>query len=140
MKAAERERFREWIRNLVTKLKSYFYLDGWNIDIFWDKDMDGTPDAGPGVCPVYMVSNDAYLHAALTYTPYAEELWEEGHKDKLIHTTVHEFSHILTRPMFDYAEKLASKPELPFLLVMNERAAEMVANVIQRGIPDDFIS
>lgn len=111
-------------------------MNEWTIDIIWDsepRDLDGKD------CVASINTDHRYLQANITIYPRAAKLWEEKRIDKLVEVLVHEFSHVLTEPLYEVAWRNGCRGEADtFLTDIREQQTQRTALVIKRGLPARF--
>lgn len=127
--------YKNWIKSRVAFLREYFLMNEWSVDIIWET--KGNSEHEEGIASIN--TDHRYLQASITVYPRAEELWTQGRLDKLSEMLVHEFSHVLTEPLFEIAWRSGTRGEAnTFLTDIREQQTQRTALVIKRGLPARF--
>jgi len=128
--------YKSWVRNLVANVSAELNLQGWRIDLCWEKDY---PDGNDSVVAHVEVMSD-YYKASIHFTPYAEEIWKEGRVEVLGECIVHELVHILVDPVYQIAKKSSSEVTFPYLTSMNEQTTQRITRIVMQLLPPKFFS
>lgn len=121
--------YKPWIRRTVTDLREYLLLESWTIDIRYNCKLDAVAS---------MEVLTGYMHAVLSLSPQVEEGFEEGQYDWLVDVIVHEFSHILTEPLYEVACKAINNASRDFLENIRERQTSHTSKLLVRQLPKRF--
>lgn len=128
--------YKNWVRSRIASLKDYFFMQEWSVDIIWES-VAPTKTDGDSVASINTDHN--YFQSTITIYPKFEELWIAGRIDKLVEVLVHEFSHVLTEPLYDMAWRSGTRGEAQTLAAsIREQQTQRVALVILRGLPKKF--
>jgi hypothetical protein len=134
MAKAKADAYKNWVRKVVPQLREYFYLEAWHIDLVWETD-----DSSPGMVAHIDIDGN-YLQAVIHMMPAARAMFEEPDTEKLAFCLVHEFSHILTDPLYDLAVRAVPESFSDFLTTIREQQTQRIALAVFRGIPEELYS
>jgi len=138
MAKAKADAYKDWVRAVVPRLREYFYLEAWHIDLVWEED-----DSSAGGCSgviAHIDINDSYLQAVIHMMPASREMFDDGDTEKLAFCLVHEFSHILTEPLYKVAVDATTNASANFLETIREQQTQRIALAVFRGIPEELYS
>lgn len=121
--------YKGWVRSVIYNLREYFLLTQWQIDIVWEKTQDTE-----GLLAT-IGTDHTYYKATLFITPLFHEIYKSGDKRKCVETLVHEFSHILTDPLYDLAIRAVTNQTADHLESVREQWTQHIAVVILRNLP-----
>jgi hypothetical protein len=138
MAKAKADAYKDWVRAVVPKLREYFYLEAWHIDLVWEDD-DEVIDGRSGTVMHISINGD-YLQAVLHMMPAARTMFDDADIEKLAFCLVHEFSHILTEPLYDIARGAVPAASSDFLQTIREQQTQRIALAVFRGIPEELYS
>lgn len=126
------EQYKDWVRNLTERLKKYFFLNEWTILLEW---LDESSSKGTAA---EISINTRYLYATIEVCPPVRLMWDNDKIEDVVETIVHEFSHILTEPLYEVACDGIAPASSDFLEKIREQQTQRTALIILRGLPKKF--
>lgn len=124
--------YKKFTKNLVNKLKDHFMVQEWDIQLNWVM-----PEAHKEAAAAIDIT-DSYLFANLFLSETMQDRWERGHWESFIDTLVHEFSHIITEPLYNIAINGVTNTGSKYLEDTRERQTQRVTNLVLKSIPKSF--
>lgn len=124
--------YKQFTRNLVEKLKDHFMIQEWDIQLNWEM-----PEEHESAAAAINIT-DQYLFANLFLSDAMQTRWENGDWFAFIDTLVHEFSHIITEPLYVIAINGITNPASKHLEDTRERQTQRVTNLVMKSIPASF--
>lgn len=124
--------YKRWVENLVAKTAGELNLQEWRIGINFDveDEVDG--------CTAFTSIDARYLTSYINFTPYAEELWNDGRMISLTECVVHEVCHILLNPIHEFAKQAASPQTESQLTDILEQTTQKLARIVIEHLPKKF--
>ena len=132
-----------FVNDIASYLKEHFYLHAWTIHVVSIKKVAEASNfenrSGDEVI-ASMVSDGMYMDATLSLYPGAHKKWKDGKYESLGRVLVHEFSHVLTDPLYKIACEGVSRREGPNLEHVRENTTQHFANIVWPGIDKRIFS
>jgi hypothetical protein len=128
--------FKMYIRLLCRFLLPVFLLVEYDYEIHWMRVDEGADDGGGIAARISM--DHVYLNFQLQIFPRLRGTFEEGTLHQVAAIVVHEFSHLLTQPMYCEALADAAPSQVSGLRDLNERQTQRVANVVMASLPKNW--
>ncbi len=130
--------YKRYVQALCDRLKREFYLLEYDMSISFHKDLESNRPHGT-------VPN-AYIHIDIVYLKFEVHMNDEkegaAFRDKdyyhIARVLTHEFSHLLTEPIYDIACDAISNQTKKHLEEVRERQTERIAGVIDSLMPDNW--
>ena len=126
--------YKDFVRKTVRELTEYFNLSDWNGAIRWELPAEKDEQTVAACIEI----NDKYLYATLYIGPALKKYWDNHDWVNFIDLLVHEFSHILTEPLYDIAIDAVTNTSRKFLEEVRERQTQRITVLILKGLPDRF--
>ena len=123
--------YHQFIDDIVTYLKSYFYLHAWYISVLYMKE-GKIDDESEKIAS--MGSYEQYMDATLSLYPLANKMWKDGRYKKLTECIVHEFCHTITDPLYRIACKGVSQREGENLELVRELSTQKISVIALHGL------
>lgn len=134
--------YREYVRELVQQLRRVIFHGEYAFKVvYFKKPLEGTKNAdGERFDVVASICIDPiYLNFTLNMYPTCEKWWKQKEYKKLAETLVHEISHLITEPQFNFAWNLTRAGlEEQDAKDIRERQTQRVANIICHLLPDGY--
>ena len=129
--------FKTYIRLLCRFLLPVFLLVEYDYEIHW-MPVDEETDDGGGDIAARISMDHVYLNFQLQIFPRLRAMFEEGTLHQIAAVVVHEFSHLLTQPMYCEALADVAPSQVNSLRDLNERQTQRVANVVMASLPKNW--
>ena len=126
----EIKQFRDYIRAVADDLRCKFFLQEYELE--FDFNEEEAPDPhGDGKTGAAKIETDCvYLGILLIIYHELYNLWQHNQLQKIYQILVHEFCHALLAPLMREVQIEAHPNSKSFLVDINERQTQRIANVI----------
>lgn len=129
--------YKPWVKRVVETVSEVFNLSSeWRVEVTWTTDY---PDNDHSIV-MSMHTDSDYLKTWMYITPRAKEIWDEGRLDILVECVVHEFVHVITDPVYQFAKSASSEITFPFLTTKNEQTTQRLTRVVTALLPKKIFS
>lgn len=123
------------VKEICKKLRWEFYVNEYHMDIDWN---DKDEDDGKFLACASISIDLKYLTFTINIFPNLQEMWTKD-KDKFIEVLVHEFSHLLTEPLYMFGVEAVTNPEQKHLEEIRERQTQRISNIITPYLKKELI-
>lgn len=118
--------FKKDVREICSKLRSEFFVGEYEMAIQWMNE-DNEEDGKKTLASIPI--DTRYLNFRVQIYPILQKYWLED-RHEFLNTLIHEFSHLLTEPLYLLALKSMSEREQDYLEEVRERQTQRITNVI----------
>lgn len=118
--------FKKYIRNTCSNLRWEFFVSEMEMNISYSSE----PKLENEEVAATIDADMRYLNFRLTIYPYVLTLWNKKELKKINEILVHEFSHLLTDPLYEVAQKRITPAEQDMLDDIRERQTQRITNII----------
>jgi hypothetical protein len=125
--------YRKYVQKLVANLKEYFFLHDWKIKLVFVNPLDLYEDDEDTMASVY--TDSGYLYAILRIFPAIEGIYEDEPIENFVQMIVHEFVHIQTTAVMDFAHSAGSEQTKPLITTEVERQTQRLSCIICQSLP-----
>lgn len=119
-------------------MQQHFSLQDWRIDLYWEREQPDAKDSNDTTV-AWVCVDSTYLYTGIHIAPYAETLWREKRYDVLCEAIVHEFTHILVDPLYQFGLKLCAPAAEDHLEMMHEQQTQRIARIVMKSIPRKYL-
>jgi hypothetical protein len=119
--------FKGQVIEICRELRWAFYVNEYRMDIDFMAEDDSKNENEKTAASIPI--NARYLTFRVKIFPVLQEIWEED-KDRFTEVLIHEFSHLLTEPIYEIAVNSISNKESEFLEDVRERQTQRISNII----------
>lgn len=117
--------FKKYIRGHCRELKEHFQFQEWEMFISWEDNDFEKRDAAIDVRPTY-------LEFTLRIYPQLMKPWKDKNAHEIMTALVHEFSHILTEPLYKVGVDSITNTSKDFLEDIREQQTTKIARIIMK--------
>lgn len=123
--------FKNHVRRLCAELRTAFFLGEYTMDLTWSEE---NKEKGGGTVAADIRTDLRYLNFGITIYPMMEKFYRDKQYFRIYECLVHEFSHVLTDPLYKIAIESVSNDGAEFLEDIRERQTQRITNIIIKGI------
>ena len=122
-----KSQFRKDVVEVCKKLRWEFFVNEYRMDINFVAEDDNKKDEEKTAASIPI--NGRYLTFKVNIYPVLQEIWKED-KSRMCEILIHEFSHLLTEPVYDIAINAVTNREAEYLEDIRERQTQRITNII----------
>lgn len=117
--------FKKDTNNICSKLRTIFFVGEYQMNInFVDKSQEEETETTATIN-----INSKYLTFTIHIFPILQEIYNQN-KNEFTEILTHEFSHLLTEPLYLFAVDAITNPEQKHLEEARERQTQRITNII----------
>lgn len=128
--------FKKDVREVCKMLRTEFYVHEREFDIKWNSE-DDVEDGRRTMAKIPI--DNRYLTFTVEVYPALQTEWERS-KDYFLKVLIHEFSHLITEPLYTIAARATSEKESDFLEDIREQQTERIAIILAPFITKKLIT
>jgi hypothetical protein len=133
--------YKKYISGICDELRTFFFCGEYRMDIVYVDEIPlrgGFKDQTSNSLAADIKIDPTYLNFTMRVSDFVLRKWEEKKYREIAEMLVHEFTHLLTEPLYLLALRGTSESQRDELEDVRERQTERTKNVLMCYLPESF--
>jgi hypothetical protein len=130
--------YKRYIENMCDMLRRYFYFHEWSYSICFKVEIESNSSRDRNANASIHV-DETYLNFNIYVSDeFILDAWRDKDYDFIADCLTHEFSHVLTEPLYSIAINAVSNQTKDNLEKVREQQTERIAGIVRSHMPKDW--